>query len=157
MFCKRENKKRTKQTNHLCCSVLWSSWRQWTKLYSSNTHKQFNTLSSENTLAVQWVGPHDLTAKDAGSIPGWEISANRSAWQKKKCPPILMKASSTVVQHSPSLLQTPASQRHQIWFHYLYPKTHPYALVRHGSFHLNLIFLSISPVSKDKRVKWRYS
>ena len=157
MFCKRENKKRTKQTNHLCCSVLWSSWRQWTKLYSSNTHKQFNTLSSENTLAVQWVGPHDLTAKDAGSIPGWEISAITQHGKKKNVHQFWWKHPLLLLSILLPSLQTPAFQRHQIWFHYLYPKTHPYALVRHGSFHLNLIFLSISPVSKDKRVKWRYS
>ena len=134
------------------------TWRQWTRLYSSNTHKQFNTMSSENTLEAQWVGLHDLTAKDAGSIPGWGNSCKSlSMAKKKKCPPTLMKHPLLLLCILLPSLQTPAFQRHQLWFRYWYPKTHPYALIRRGSFHLNLIFLSISPVSKDKRVKWRYS
>ena len=60
------------------------TWRQWTRLYSSNTHKQFNTMSSENTLEAQWVGLHDLTAKDAGSIPGWGNSCKSLSMAKKK-------------------------------------------------------------------------
>ena len=80
------------------------TWRQWTRLYSSNTHKQFNTMSSENTLEAQWVGLHDLTAKDAGSIPGWGNSCKSlSMAKKKKMSTNFDEASSTVALHSPSL------------------------------------------------------
>lgn len=100
-----------------------------------------------SSLAVQWVGPHDLTAKDAGSIPGWEISANLSAWQKKKKSTNFDESTLYCCSaFSFPLYKHQHFQRHQIWFQYLYPKTHPYALVRHGSFHLNPIF-SPSPQS----------
>ena len=41
-------------------------------------------MSSENTLAVQWVGLHDFTAKDAGSISGWGNSCKWLSTAKKK-------------------------------------------------------------------------
>ena len=56
-------------------------------------------MSSENTLEAQWVGLHDLTAKDAGSIPGWGNSCKSLSMAKKKMSTNFDEASMPHVKH----------------------------------------------------------